>query len=138
MDIINRLGIEAAIRVIGSFNKLLSVIGKQNFYEFLVENGFDPKNDIKLLGSYSDIPVTFNYGPDQGTFNLMVLNHPVYLLRIKGLYYLFQPPGPNKTDKKNLWISSTIGRLSEEYFLNMFGFSGIDFNKVIDLFYNQD
>jgi hypothetical protein len=130
MDIINDVGFEMAVRIAGSFKKLVNIIGKDNLYDILVDHKFDP-NKIEMVTSKYDIPSSF-YGIS--SFMVEYLNNygPMYLLTINGEYHMFQP-----RSNKNLWIGP-MGTSPEEYYLEKFGLGGLDVNKVIDLYFVEE
>jgi len=130
MDIINNVGFEMSVKIAGSFNKLLSIIGKDNLYDILVDHKFDP-NKIKMVTSKHDIPPNF-YGIS--SFMVEYLNNygPMYLLTINGEHHMFQP----RSDK-NLWVGP-MGTSPENYYLERYGLGGLDVGKVIDLYFVEE
>ena len=128
----DKLGIETAIRVVGSFNNFIKILGKEKLYDVLIKNGVEP-DGIKLIEATRDIPDGFNY--DSKTIR-MYLNHygPMYLVKIKGNLYLYQPGTLNP-----IWISGdNINYMGEDFFLGKHKLMGLDFSRVIDLFYEED
>lgn len=130
MDIINNVGFEMAVKIAGSFNKLLSIIGKDNLYDILVDHKFNP-NRIEMITSIRDVPLSF-FGVTPHMLNHLNNWGPMYLLTINGEYHIIQP----RSDK-NLWIGPT-GTLNENYYLERAGLGGLDIGKVIDLYFVEE
>ena len=133
MNTINEVGLEKGLEISGSFNNLLRIIGKDNLYKVLVDSGFDP-NRIETITSKYDIPSDFytDYRWDtlRGFMNYW---GPMYLLEIQGDRFLFQ-----QQDNKNFWIVENVGQMMESRVLESLSLTGLDVNKVIDLYYTEE
>lgn len=133
MGIINNRGFEMGITVSGSFKSLLNIIGKDNLYDVLVKSGFDP-NQIQMITSKYDIPSDFYTDYRWDTLrNLMNYWGPMYLLTIKEDRFLFQ-----QQNNKNFWIVENVGQVIESQVLENYSLTGLDVNKVIDLYFEEE
>jgi hypothetical protein len=139
MNVIDSAGFEMGVTVSGSFNNLLNIIGKDNLYDALVQSGFDT-NKIEMITSKYDIPSDWysNIRNLKNTLNILLNKWgPMYLLKIEGQYHphriLFQPQGDT-----NLCIVEHIGSMPEEEFLKEFSLTGLDVNKVINLYFEGE
>ena len=135
MNVINSVGFEMGVIVSGSFNNLLNIIGKDGLYDALVQSGFDT-NKIEMITSKYDIPSDWysNISNLKNTLNILLNKWgPMYLLKIQAHRILFQPQGDT-----NLWIVEHIGSMPEEEFLKTFSLTGLDVNKVINLYFEEE
>lgn len=133
MNTINEVGLEKGLEISGSFNNLLRIIGKDNLYKVLFESGFYP-NRIKMITSKYDIPSDFYTDYRWDTLrNLMNYWGPMYLLEIQEDRFLFQ-----QQNDKNFWIVENVGQVIESRVLESLSLTGLDVNKVIDLYYVEE
>jgi hypothetical protein len=133
MNVINSAGFEMGITVSGSFNNLLNIIGKDNLYDVLVKSGFDPSK-IEMLTSKYDIPSDFYTDFTWNTLRgLMNYWGPMYLLEIQEDRFLFQ-----QQNDKNFWIVENIGQVIEPRVLESLSLKGLDVNKVINLYFEEE
>jgi hypothetical protein len=133
MNVINSAGFEMGITVSGSFNNLLNIIGKDNLYDVLVKSGFDPSK-IEMLTSKYDIPSDFYTDFTWNTLRgLMNYWGPMYLLEIQEYRFLFQ-----QQNDKNFWIVENIGQVIEPRVLESLSLKGLDVNKVINLYFEEE
>jgi len=143
MKIINRSGFDAGVKAVGSFDRLVNILGKETVYSILVQHGFDPVNKVKMVQSRFDIPNSFFN--DFGFLKMMGVNHllnrfgPMFLFMINNRYYLYQDQG---NDNEKLFIREYDDVVPEEdfqnYILNHIGLKGLDIGKVIDLYYTEE
>jgi hypothetical protein len=142
MKLINRSGFDAAMKAVGSFDRLVNIIGKETVYSILVQNGFDPVNKVKMVQSRFDVPrgffeSPFDYISVVGINTLLNRFGPMFLFMINNKYYLYQDQ-----HKEKLFIAEYDGLISEEdfqnYILNHIGLKGLDIGKVIDLYYTEE
>jgi hypothetical protein len=142
MKIINRSGFDAAIKTVGSFDRLVKMIGKETVYSILVKHGFDPVNKLKMVQSRFDVPIgffneRFGYISVVGINTLLNRFGPMFLFMLNNKYYLYQDQY-----KENLFVGEYDGLISEEdfqnYILNPLGLKGLDIGKVIDLYYTEE
>jgi hypothetical protein len=133
MNVINSAGFEMGITVSGSFNNLLNIIGKDNLYDVLVKSGFDPSK-IEMITSKYDIPSDFYTDFTWNTLRgLMNYWGPMYLLEIQEDRFLFQ-----QQNDKNFWIVENIGQVIEPRVLESLSLKGLDVNKVINLYFEEE
>jgi hypothetical protein len=133
MNVINSAGFEMGITVSGSFNNLLNIIGKDNLYDVLVKSGFDPSK-IEMITSKYDIPSDFYTDYRWDTLRkLMNYWGPMYLLEIQEDRFLFQ-----QQNNKNFWIVENIGQVIEPRVLGSLSLTGLDVNKVINLYHMEE
>jgi hypothetical protein len=133
MNVINSAGFEMGITVSGSFNNLLNIIGKDNLYDVLVKSGFDPSK-IEMITSKYDIPSDFYHEYKWDTLRgLMNYWGPMYLLEIQEDRFLFQ-----QQNDKNFWIVENIGQVIEPRVLGSLSLTGLDVNKVINLYHMEE
>lgn len=133
MNTINDVGLEKGLEISGSFNNLLRIIGKDNLYDALVESGFDP-NRIEMITSKYDIPSDFYTDYTWNTLrDFMNYWGPMYLLEIREDRFLFQ-----QQNNKNFWIVENVGQVIESRVLESLSLTGLDVNKVIDLYYTEE
>jgi len=152
IDVINRFGIGAGIKTVGSFKVLLKIIGKETLYDILKQLGFDPV--FKIVTSKFDVPRELYYLKIYSSVLSIkekissFLNHwgPMFLFTIDNKNYLYQ-------DQNGLKIfigeyddliddPEQDGIIDEDIFqdliLNPLGLKGIDIGKVIDLYYTEE
>jgi hypothetical protein len=133
MNVINSAGFEMGITISGSFNNLLNIIGKDNLYDVLVKSGFDPSK-IEMITSKYDIPSDFYTDFTWNTLRgLMNYWGPMYLLEIQEDRFLFQ-----QQNDKNFWIVENIGQVVEPRVLESLSLTGLDVNKVINLYHMEE
>jgi len=144
IDVINRFGIGAGIKTVGSFKVLLKIIGKETLYDILKQHGFDPV--FKIVTSRFDVPRELYY-LDIYRSVPSFLNQwgPMFLFMIDNKHYLYQDQ-----NRVNIFISEyddvidpeQDGIIDEAIFqdliLNPLGLKGIDIGKVIDLYYTEE
>ena len=145
MEVINRFGVGAGIKAVGSFNVLLKIIGKETLYDILVQHGFDPV--FKIVTSRFDVPRELYYLKIYSSLSGF-LNQwgPMFLFTIDNKHYLYQ-------DQNGLKIfigeyddliddSDQDGIIDEDIFqdliLNPLGLKGLNIGKVIDLYYTDE
>ena len=89
MEVINRFGVGAGIKAVGSFNVLLKIIGKETLYDILVQHGFDPV--FKIVTSRFDVPRELYYLKIYSSLSGF-LNQwgPMFLFTIDNKHYLYQ------------------------------------------------
>ena len=142
MKLINRSGFVAAMKAVGSFDRLVNIIGKETVYSILVKHGFDPVNKVKMVQSRFDVPrgffeSPFDYISVVGINTLLNRFGPMFLFMINNKYYLYQDQ-----HREKLFIAEYDGLISEEdfqnYILNHIGLKGLDIGKVIDLYYTEE
>ena len=142
MKLINRSGFDAAMKAVGSFDRLVNIIGKETVYSILVQHGFDPMNKVKMVQSRFDVPrgffeSPFDYISVVGINTLLNRFGPMFLFMINNKYYLYQDQ-----HREKLFIAEYDGLISEEdfqnYILNHIGLKGLDIGKVIDLYYTEE
>jgi len=142
MKLINRSGFDAAMKAVGSFDRLVNIIGKETVYSILVQHGFDPVNKVKMVQSRFDVPrgffeQQFGYISVVGINTLLNRFGPMFLIMINNKYYLYQDQ-----HRENLFVAEYDGLISEEdfqnYILNHIGLKGLDIGKVIDLYYTEE
>jgi hypothetical protein len=130
------------MKAVGSFDRLVNIIGKETVYSILVQNGFDPVNKVKMVQSRFDVPrgffeSPFDYISVVGINTLLNRFGPMFLFMINNKYYLYQDQ-----HKEKLFIAEYDGLISEEdfqnYILNHIGLKGLDIGKVIDLYYTEE
>lgn len=145
MEVINRFGIDAGIKAVGSFNTLLKIIGKESLYDVLLQHGFDPV--FKIVTSRFEIPRELYYLKIYSSLSGF-LNHwgPMFLFTIDNKHYLYQ-------DQR--WSNIFIGEyddliddpeqdgvIDEDIFqdliLKPLGLKGLNIGKVIDLYYTEE
>jgi hypothetical protein len=133
MNVINNAGFEMGVTVSGSFNNLLNIIGKDNLHDVLVKSGFDPSK-IEMITSKYDIPSDFYTDFTWNTLRgLMNYWGPMYLLTIQEDRFLFQ-----QQNNKNFWIVENIGQVIEPRVLESLSLKGLDVNKVINLYFEEE
>lgn len=133
MNTINDVGLEKGLEISGSFNNLLRIIGKDNLYNALFKSGFYP-NRIEMITSKYDIPSDFYTDYTWNTLrDFMNYWGPMYLLEIQEDRFLFQQQG-----NKNFWIVENVGQVMESRVLESLSLTGLDVNKVIDLYYTEE
>ena len=145
MEVINRFGIDAGIKAVGSFNTLLKIIGKESLYDVLLQHGFDPV--FKIVTSRFEVPRELYYLKIYSSLSGF-LNHwgPMFLFTIDNKDYLYQ-------DQNGLKIfigeyddliddSDQDGIIDEDIFqdliLKPLGLKGLNIGKVIDLYYTEE
>jgi hypothetical protein len=145
MEVINRFGIDAGIKAVGSFNTLLKIIGKESLYDVLIQHGFDPV--FKIVTSRFEVPRELYYLKIYSSLSGF-LNHwgPMFLFTIDNKDYLYQ-------DKNGLKIfigeyddliddPDQDGIIDEDIFqdliLKPLGLKGLNIGKVIDLYYTEE
>jgi hypothetical protein len=142
MKLINRSGFVATMKAVGSFDRLVNIIGKETVYSILVKHGFDPVNKVKMVQSRFDVPrgffeSPFDYISVVGINTLLNRFGPMFLFMINNKYYLYQDQ-----HREKLFIAEYDGLISEEdfqnYILNHIGLKGLDIGKVIDLYYTEE
>lgn len=138
MKLINRSGFDAAMKAVGSFDRLLKIIGKETLYTILVQHGFDPVNKVKIITSSIFVPRNFFDRISHSGINNLLNNYgPMFLLMIDNKYYIYQDQG-----KENLFFGEFDGVIPEETFQNSvlypLGLKGLDIGKVIDLYYSDE
>jgi len=138
MKLINRSGFDAAMKAVGSFDRLVNLLGKETVYPILVQHGFDPINKVKIITSSIFVPRNFfDRISHSGINNLLNKYGPMFLLMIDNEYYIYQDQG-----KENLFFGEFDGVIPEETFQNSVlyprGLSGINIGKVIDLYYTEE
>ena len=145
MEVINRFGIDAGIKAVGSFNTLLKIIGKESLYDVLIQHGFDPV--FKIVTSRFDVPRELYYLKIYSSLSSF-LNHwgPMFLFTIDNKHYLYQ-----NQNGLNIFIGEyddliddpeQDGIIDEDIFqdliLKPLGLKGINIGKVIDLYYTEE
>jgi hypothetical protein len=145
MEVINRFGIDAGIKAVGSFNTLLKIIGKESLYDVLIQHGFDPV--FKIVTSRFEVPRELYYLKIYSSLSGF-LNHwgPMFLFTIDNKDYLYQ-------DQNGLKIfigeyddliddPDQDGIIDEDIFqdliLKPLGLKGLNIGKVIDLYYTEE
>lgn len=145
MEVINRFGIDAGIKAVGSFNTLLKIIGKESLYDVLIQHGFDPV--FKIVTSRFEVPRELYYLKIYSSLSGF-LNHwgPMFLFTIDNKDYLYQ-------DQNGLKIfigeyddliddPNQDGIIDEDIFqdliLKPLGLKGLNIGKVIDLYYTEE
>ena len=133
MNVIDSAGFEMGITVSGSFNNLLNIIGKDNLHDVLLKSKFDTSK-IEMITSKYDIPSDFYTDYRWDTLRGL-LNYwgPMYLLTIQEDRFLFQ-----QQNNKNFWIVENIGQVIEPRVLESLSLKGLDVNKVINLYFEEE
>jgi hypothetical protein len=142
MKLINRSGFDAAMKAVGSFDRLVNLLGKETVYSILTQHGFDPVNNLKIVPSRYDVPRGF-FEQQFGFISVVGINTllnrfgPMFLFMIDNKYYLYQDQ-----HKENLFVGEYDGLIPEESFQNSIlyplGLKGLDIGKVIDLYYTEE
>jgi hypothetical protein len=133
MNVIDSAGFEMGVTVSGSFNNLLNIIGKDNLHDVLLKSKFDTSK-IEMITSKYDIPSDFHTDYRWDTLrNLMNYWGPMYLLTIQEDRFLFQ-----QQNNKNFWIVENIGQVVEPRVLESLSLKGLDVNKVINLYFEEE
>ena len=144
MEVINRFGIDAGIKAVGSFNTLLKIIGKESLYDVLLQHGFDPV--FKIVTSRFEVPRELYYLKIYSSLSGF-LNHwgPMFLFTIDNKDYLYQDQnGPNIfiSEYDNVIDPEQEGIIDEDIFqdliLKPLGLKGLNIGKVIDLYYTEE
>jgi hypothetical protein len=142
MKVINRSGFDVAVKVVGSFNRLVKILGKETLYSILTQHGFDPVNNIEIIQSRFDVPSDFfrdhfSFISVVGINNLLNSYGPMFLFILDNKHYLYQDQ-----HRENLFVSKHDGVIQEEDFQNSIlyplGLKGLDIGKVIDLYYTDE
>ena len=138
IKLIDRSGFDGGIKAVGSFGRLLKIIGKETLYTILVQHGFDPINKVKIVQHSLDVPRNFFGSISHSGINNLLNNYgPMFLLMIDNKYYIYQDQG-----KENLFFGEFDGVIPEETFQNSvlypLGLKGLDIGKVIDLYYSDE
>jgi len=145
MEVINRFGIDAGIKAVGSFNTLLKIIGKESLYDVLIQHGFDPV--FKIVTSRFEVPRELYYLKIYSSLSGF-LNHwcPMFLFTIDNKDYLYQDQNGLKIfigDYDHLIDDpDQDGIIDEDIFqdliLKPLGLKGLNIGKVIDLYYTEE
>ena len=145
MEVINRFGIDAGIKAVGSFNTLLKIIGKESLYDVLLQHGFDPV--FKIVTSRFEVPRELYYLKIYSSLSGF-LNHwgPMFLFTIDNKDYLYQDQNGLKIfigDYDHLIDDpDQDGIIDEDIFqdliLKPLGLKGLNIGKVIDLYYTEE
>jgi hypothetical protein len=140
MKVINRSGFDVAIKSVGSFNRLVKILGKETLYSILTQHGFDPVNNIEIIQSQFDVPEVFlgdRFISRVGVNELLNNYGPMFLFILDNNHYLYQ-----NQNKQNLFVGKHDGVIPEESFqyhiLYPLGLKGLDIGKVIDLYYTDE
>ena len=144
MEVINRFGIDAGIKAVGSFNTLLKIIGKESLYDVLLQHGFDPV--FKIVTSQFDVPRELQQGFTEDLTGFLNQWGPMFLFTIDNKYYLYQDQNRFK-----IFIGEyddliddpdQDGIIDEDIFqdliLKPLGLKGLNIGKVIDLYYTEE
>jgi hypothetical protein len=137
MEVINRFGVDAGIKAVGSFNTLLKIIGKESLYDVLLQHGFDPV--FKIVTSRFDVPREFFYLNIYSSLSSFLNNWgPMFLFTIDNKHYLYQ----DQVGKRVTLGLEQDGIIDEDIFqdliLKPLGLKGINIGKVIDLYYTEE
>ena len=145
MEVINRFGIDAGIKAVGSFNTLLKIIGKESLYDVLLQHGFDPV--FKIVTSRFEVPRELYYLKIYSSLSGF-LNQwgPMFLFTIDNKHYLYQDQNGLKIfigDYDHLIDDpDQDGIIDEDIFqdliLKPLGLKGLNIGKVIDLYYTEE
>ena len=145
IDVINRFGIGAGIKTVGSFKVLLKIIGKESLYDILQQHGFDPV--FKIVTSRFDVPREFHY--------LDIYRSVPSFLNQWGAMFLFTIDNKDYLYQDQRWSNIFIGEyddliddpeqdgiIDEDIFqdliLKPLGLKGLNIGKVIDLYYTEE
>jgi hypothetical protein len=145
IDVINRFGIGAGIKTVGSFKVLLQIIGKESLYDILQQHGFDPV--FKIVTSRFDVPREFHY--------LDIYRSVPSFLNQWGAMFLFTIDNKDYLYQDQRWSNIFIGEyddliddpeqdgiIDEDIFqdliLKPLGLKGLNIGKVIDLYYTEE
>jgi hypothetical protein len=137
MEVINRFGVDAGIKAVGSFNTLLKIIGKESLYDVLLQHGFDPV--FKIVTSRFDVPREFFYLNIYSSLSSFLNNWgPMFLFTIDNKHYLYQ----DQVGKRVTLGLEQDGIIDEDIFqdliLKPLGLKGLNIGKVIDLYYTEE
>ena len=145
MEVINRFGIDAGIKAVGSFNTLLKIIGKESLYDVLLQHGFDPV--FKIVTSRFDVPREFHYLDiyrsvpsflnQWGAMFLFTIDNKDYLYQDQNGLKIFIGEYDDLIDDPD-----QDGIIDEDIFqdliLKPLGLKGLNIGKVIDLYYTEE
>ena len=144
MEVINRFGIDAGIKAVGSFNTLLKIIGKESLYDVLLQHGFDPV--FKIVTSRFDVPREFHYLDiyrsvpsflnQWGAMFLFTIDNKHYLYQDQNRPNIFIGEYDNVIDPEQEGI--IYGDDFQDLILKPLGLKGLNIGKVIDLYYTDE
>lgn len=140
MNIVNRLGLNAAIKVIGSFSRLLKIVGEDSIHQILNEMGINP-NLCKIIKSIEDVP-TYVYPNHSGIpggkkhieneiRRILKFYGPIYIVYIAMHPYIYQ------RQRDNIFILSLISwsKYSKDYPVHK-EFTNSDIMDVIEFYFS--
>lgn len=132
LHLIDLYDLGQVVKILGSFNNLVKVIGKERLYVILRDHNFDI-NDITPVQSTSDITQSsFIWGSiDVGEVRKRLNEFgPMYLCKIRGGRFLFQPGFRGQDFFKYQEGSSA----TEEIVMNHNDMHGIKIGDIIKIF----